>query len=263
MTDPTATQELAFEQRFVRALKSVGLRSHEEEDATEIVETVEHDGEKKAAEPRPTSSINLFQHPDAHPIALDLVLLRRYGPEWMTWEPETLELRVPMDFHTTSLSSLNLEKLMAVKTLHVREDFWEQWQIFSACIGPLNDTFAEFEVMQVPTYAEVLVAADIARQIQDNIPWSDEVEAYIRMVMEHDGIYFGLEPLEKIQITNFVQPVEITLIEQAWPALRQTGRVPAGDTIEDEQLRRLFEVNKYLEQNRQRLRDQLPLVLQA
>ncbi len=262
MSDPTATQELAFEQRFVRALKSVGLQPREE-DATEIVETVEpeHLGEKKAAEPRQASSINLFQHPDAHPIALDLVLLRRYGPEWMTWEPETLELRVPMDFHTTSLSSLNLEKLMAVKTLHVRDEFWKQWEIFSACVGPLNDTFAEFEVMQVPTYAEVLVAADIARQIQDNIPWSEEIETYIRVVMEHDGVLVGIEPLE--QIRPYAAGVNLGLVEEAWTGVRQSGRVPTGDTPEDEQLRRLFEVNKYLEQNRQRLRDQLPLVLQA
>jgi hypothetical protein len=262
VSEAIATQELAFEARFVRALRSVGLSANEE-DPTEIVETVEphQEIEKKAAEPRAATPINLFQHPDAHPIALDLALLRRYGPLWLTWEPETLELRVPVDFHTQSLSSLNLDKLMAVKTLHLGDEFWKRWEIFSACTNPLNDVFAEFEVMQVPTYAEVIVAADIARQIRTDVTWSEELETYIRTVMEHDGVLVGIEPLEKIR--PFTSGLNSGLIEEAWPAVRQTGCAPAGDTAEDEQLRRMLTVEQYLEQNRQRLREQLPLVLKS
>lgn len=261
MAEETATTELDFEHRFNRALKSVGLSSLREEDPTEIVEVGEEhvDAEKKVADVRPATPINLFQHPDSHPIALDLALLRRYGPEWMMWEAETLELRIPVDFHTQSFSSLNLEKVMAVKTLHLTDAFWKKWEVFVPCSQALNDVFPDFEVMQVPSYGELLVAADIGARIRADVTWSEEIESYIRTVMEHDGVLVGIEPIE--QLRPFVSGVNLGLVEDSWPAVRLSGRVPTGDTAENEQLRRLLEVNQYLEQNRQRLRDQLPLVL--
>lgn len=264
MAEETATTELDFEQRFTRALKGVGLSSLPEEDPTEVLDVGEphlDDVEKKTADIRPATPINLFQHPDAHPIALDLALLRRYGPEWLTWEAETLELRIPIDFRTQSLSSLNLEKLMAVKTMHLTDDFWKRWEVLVPCSQALNDVFPDFEVMQVPTYGELLVAADIGGRIRADVTWSEEVESYIRVVMAHDGIFFGIEPLAFQPTTFSGIPIELTKIEEAWPGVRISGRAPTGDTIEDEQLRRVLNAHLYLEQNRQRLRDQLPLVL--
>lgn len=260
------TEEQAFEQRFSRALKGVGLEaSPRPEDPTEIIETVEQDPDhRKVAEVvRAPTPINLFQHPDAHPIALDLALLRRYGPEWMLWEPETLELRVPVDFRTQSLSAVNLEKLMAVKTLHVTDGFWRNWEIFSACVNPLNNMFPDFRVVQAPRYAEVLVAFDTASKIRDDVRLSDEVMSYIQVVMMHDGVLVPIDPLETIAPLTADYPIDVDVITGAWPAVRQTDRAPAGDTVEDEQLRRMLDAHHYLEQNRQRLRDQLPLVLQT
>jgi hypothetical protein len=77
--------------------------------------------------------------------------------------------------------------------------------------------------------------------------------------MEHDGVLVGIEPLE--QIRPYASGINLGQVEEAWPLVRQTGRAPTGDTPEDEQLRRLLAVHQHLEQNRQQLRDQLPLVL--
>jgi hypothetical protein len=260
------TEELEFEQRFARALSSVGLAAlPKSDDPTEIVETVEPESaEHKTAAPiRAPTPINLFQHPDAHPIALDLALLRRYGPQWLIWEPETLEIRVPVDFKTQSLGALNLDKLMAVKTLHIVDGFWRNWEIFSACVQPLNGMFADFSVVQAPAYAEILVAFDTASKIRNDIQLSNEVQDYIRNVMLHDGVLRAVDPLEGIQPDVAGYPVDIHVIDGAWSAVRQTDRAPAGDSVEDEQLRRMLDAHRYLEQNRRRLRDQLPLVLQT
>lgn len=266
------TEEQDFERRFSAALKSVGLDKdvrHEspvhDEDPTEIVETVEPAREEtKVAEPvRLPTPINLFQHPDAHPLVLDLALLRRYGPEWLLWEPETLEIRVPVDFRTQSLGALNLEKLMAVKTLHVSSRFWTYWEVFSTCVQPLNGMFADFDVLQAPAYAELLVAYDTAQKIRTDVVLSDEVKDYIRVVMQHDGVVCAIEPLGDIAPDMAAYPIDTKLVEGAWSAVRQTDRAPAGDTPEEEQLRRMLEAHHYLEFSRQKLRDQLPLVLRT
>ena len=67
-----------------------------DEAVTEIEEEAEYEDDRVVMDveraPKLPTTINLFQHPDAHPFVLDLALLRKYGPEWMQWEPDTLEL---------------------------------------------------------------------------------------------------------------------------------------------------------------------------
>ena len=256
--------ESPFVQRFSQALKSVGLgNAMLEADSTEILETVDPEAlvTKAAAELRPIVSINLFQHPDAHPIALDLALLRRYGPEWLLWEAETIETRVPIDFKTNSLAALNFEKIMAVKTLHLTDSFWKRWEVFSALQQPLNNAFADFNIMQAPTYGAVVVAADIAGHLRDDVKWSEEIVEYIKVVMRHDGVLVGVEPLQDIGPDMTGYPVDTAMIKAAWSAVRQTDRPPSDDTAEAEQLRQMLAVHRYVEHRRQQLRDQLPLVL--
>jgi hypothetical protein len=116
-----------------RSLQEV-LDEYPEDAATELEEGITRDDDRsvKVVEPAPRlpTTINLFQHPDAHPFVLDLALLKKYGPEWMQWEQEVLEIRILADFHTKTLSDLNADKLMAVATLHLRDDFWKDWQVF-------------------------------------------------------------------------------------------------------------------------------------
>ena len=261
---PPVETDVQFDRRFTKALQSVGLTvGSKPEDPTEILETVEPDTVKDkvaAADLKSPTPINLFQHPDAHPLALDLALLRRYGPEWLTWEAETLEIRIPMDFKTKSLAALNFEKIMAVKTLHLTTSFWRHWDIFSSCVGPLNGQFPDFEVMQAPTYGEVVVAADIANRIRTDVTWSEEVTRYIEVVMRHDGVVVGIEPLQNIEPDVTGYPIDTAMIKAAWPAVHQTGRAPDDATVEAEQLRRMLAITQYMELQQQRLRDQLPLV---
>lgn len=257
------TFESPFVQRFSQALKSVGLDHFVlEANNTEILETVDPEATvTKVAEVKLPVGINLFQRSDAHPIALDLALLRRYGPEWLLWETETIETRVPVDFKTKSLAAINLEKIMTVKAMHLTDSFWKRWEVFSALVSPLNNTFADFNIMQVPTYGELIVAADIASRIRDDVAWSDEVTEYIKVVMRHDNVLVGVEPLQAIEPDVTGYPVDVATVKSLWAVARQLDRAPADDTVEAEQVRQLLAVQRYLQHTQQQLRDQLPLVM--
>ena len=205
---------------------------------------------------------NLFQHPYAHPVLLDLVLLKRYGPEWMEWEPEVLELRVPCDFRVQILSELNLHKIQAIKTLHFVDTFWQQWQVFVWCCMPLNGVPPDFRIMQVPTVAQSMVAVDIANRVRQDVPFNEELTQYLEQVHLHDGIFCPIEPLNFVTIEDWEEyPVDCNEIKSRWPEIRKSGRNPAGESVEDEQLRRMLLVRSYLEDNRSSLRAQLPLVI--
>ena len=234
-----------------------------QDDPTIEPETVEHDDAKHVTSSGPlTSSVtasNLFRHPEAHPIVLDLVMLRKYGPDWMLWEPETLFIKIEEDFKT-QLSDLNISKLMAVKTLHLVDSFWERWEVFNWCTAALNSLFPDFEIMQVPTVAQCAVAVDIANRIRDDMQWSSEVKAFIRSVFLHDQLAVSDTPLDFIHVKPEEFGIDVAGILKQWPLVKKAEHAPEGDSLDALQLNRMWVVQHYLELSRTKLRIQLNLV---
>jgi hypothetical protein len=251
---------MEHESAFLNALVKLGAPAP---DPTVVVETTskdEENGTTNVPDPGGVTVSNIWRHPDAHPITLDLMLIKKYGPEWLLLEPETLQEIVPQDFKTQSLSDLNLSKLQACKTLHATETFWERWEVFVWCTMPLNGEYPDFEMMQVPTIAQALVAVDCANRIQDDVKWSVEVEKYLEQLHLHEGILLPIPPLDFVKVDTSSIDVDMEDVRRRWPAIRGGARPPAGDTLEDEQLRRLLQVHEFLEASRDRLRVQLAMV---
>jgi len=228
---------------------------------TEVVEEESHDKEEGTTAAPSIGGVtrsNIWHHPDAHPIALDLALLNKYGADWLDWEPETLQHVIPQDFGTPSLSDLNIAKIQACATLHLVDTFWQRWEVFLWCTMAFNSEFPDFRAMQVPAVGQVLISCDIANRIRDEVEWTDEVKEYVAAVFHHDDIFLALPPADFAHLTV---PAVINAGELAkrWTDVRFAGKAPTGDTILDEQLRRLLSVNDYLEESRTRLQKQLAL----
>ena len=262
-----------FERRFRAAYRALDKkksevareRETEEDDGTLIgVETIEEDsGEEKLAQVRPPTAINLFQHPDAHPVVLDLALLRKYGPEWLTWEQETLEWRVPQDFRTATVSALNMGKVQAIKTLHFNDTFWQRWEVFNVCLQAFNNLYPDFEVLVPPSTAQLMVAIDVANRVREDVAWSDELKRYMAVACKFDGIFCPPAPLEFLEVVPDHDLLNCEAVRARWPSVRAADKPPTGDTITEEQLRRNLDVHRFLLASRQRLQDQLPLVIHA
>lgn len=235
------------------------------DEPTVVVETVEHEARDTQSAPKEKVSsitvVNLFRNPDAHPLVLDLALLRKYGPEWLGWELETLQQRIQKDFNTPTVSDLNLEKVQACKTLHLVDTYWLQWEVFSPCTKALNGVFADFRTLVPPTVGECMIAVDIANRIRQDVPWSEEVETYIGIVHRHDDILLTQPPLDFARIDMpFEVSVDLKKVAVSWPEVRRSGKAPGGSTMEDEQLRRMLSVREALESSRTELHNQLPVV---
>jgi hypothetical protein len=212
-------------------------------------------------EVKPTT-INLFQHPDTHPVILDLALTKKYNEEWWEWEWEVLEFQIPKDFPTSSVSDLTMHKIEAMRTLHLNSNFWTRWEVFLWLTMPLNDLYPDFVVMQVPTLAQCLVSTEIADSVYLNHEWSQELLGYLEAAYRHDGIFCPVWPLEEvpIEVSGFVDQKEIL---SRWPEVNKSRVPPTGETVTDEQLRRMLVVTDYLEESRARLAAQLPLIRHA
>lgn len=246
------------------AAAAAELPPHADDEPTELVETVEEPEVEKEATAKPTvgsvTVLNFFRHPDAHPLVLDLCLLKKYGPDFLMWEPETLELRIPQDFRTTEVSDLNLAKIQACRTLHLVDTYWERWEVFTWVTAALNGTFPDFENIQVPTVAQAAIAVSIANQVREDVEWSSEVKAFLASVFRFEGIFHALEPLEFVELDTDDLVVDAEEVARLWPAVRDARRAPAEETVTNEQLRRLLLVQTALDENRSLLRTQLPLV---
>ena len=260
------SDQLNFQERFNTAAQSLGLRKQAKAaEPVPIVETVQGDERDKtvaissAARLSSPTAKNIFQHPEAHPFVLDLLLLRHYGSEWLMWEPEIVELRVRTDLGHP-LSDANLHKIQAIKTLHFVDTFWLQWEVFVWCTMALNGVPPDFYIMQVPTVSQCMIAVDIANRIRQDVTWSDEVKAFISNVFIHDDIFYPIEPLDFVTVPWEEYPVDVPAIQKQWPAVRISGKAPTDISVTSEQLRRLLEVRGYLEDSRAQLREQLVLV---
>lgn len=256
------------DQHFLEALRVVG--AHEAPPVTSLDETTDPIEAQPAAEPKLESArvplptgvtpTNIFRHPDAHPIALDVLLLRQYGPEWMVWEAETIQHLVSLEFKGQTLSDLNLAKIQACRTLHLVDTFWERWEVFGWCTVALNSEFPDFEILQVPSAAQILVGIDIASRIRDDVAWSEEIREYIKAVFRHDDIYVALPPADFIGLDTSELPFDVAAVQARWPEVRASAHPPAGGEAIDEELRRLLGAHEYLETSRDRLRQQLRIL---
>lgn len=241
------------------------LREYPEEDATQVAEDLEPEDDRVRTDVRgpvamPTT-INLFQHPDAHPFVLDLALMRKYGPEWMVWEPEVLEAKILMDFHTRSISDLNIDKIQAVKTLHLVDTFWQEWLVFVPCVMALSGVHADFRVLSAITVPQAMIAVDIASKLRSDLVYSLEVRTFLEVVFLHDGMVCPTEPLlDIVKVDASRYDVDTKHIYEKWEEVRASGKAPESMTPENVQLQRMLEAHNILEESRRQLRDQLPLI---
>lgn len=235
------------------------------EESTDELETTQSSEESNEVPGPPILAVvskrTLFSHPDAHPVVLDLALLQAYGADWLEWEAETLQIRIPQDIGP--LSDLNLSKVMANKTLHLVDTYWENWEVFIWCTMPFCGFFPDFDVMQVPTVAQCSVSVDIAGRLRSDAQWSSEMKDYLASVHRHDGIFVTQSPLEFVEVDKSGVEIDEKEVQRRWPSVRMYRRAPTEMTQEAEQLRRMLTVYEYLSDSRARLQSQLSLVQHA
>jgi hypothetical protein len=152
------------------------------------------------AEPQAKSptSRSVFSHPEAHPIALDIVLMKNFQLDWLEWLPETLFAEIEHTFKT-SIADINRVKILAVQTLHVTDSYWNNWEIFEKTIWALNGMIPQVKVMQPPDLSILMAGVDIANGIRKE-KYEEEVSRYCAAVFLNENVHYAPEPLDFCQL---------------------------------------------------------------
>lgn len=146
----------------------------------------------------PLTLRNLFTHHDAHPIVLDLALIKAFSLEWLTWEPETIWASI-LDMFKSNVSEHNRAKIMALQTMHVSQAPWEHWQVFEKVIQALNNNVPRFDVMQAPSLEQLYAGIDIMDTLRRE-EFSQEVKSYMSAAVLHEDVFYVPAPLDFIQV---------------------------------------------------------------
>ena len=222
-------------------------------DATVVVESEESPSEEPASRGTDAAkdlSESFLTRPDAHPVGLNILFMRKYGVEFLRWEPETIRRYCLKDFG--GISHANLEKLQASKTLLLVDTYWQRWETFVWCTMAFAGSKPDLEVMQVPTLEQAILSVRYAKLHREDTEWSEEVKLYLRTLFTHDHVFY------LPQILDFV-PMDPVLHGLPLQARAQELKYSSSDPA-SEQLRRLGVLQDLLVADDKLLRDQLRVV---
>ncbi len=146
---------------------------------------------------RPVTEKNIFSNPDAHPVVLDMALLKVFNLEWFPWLGDTLFQEIEAEFKT-SIADINRVKILAIQNLHGTDIFWDHWEIFEKVINTFGNTIPLLHHMQPPDVSLLISGLDIANQIRKE-EFSEEVARYTAACFLFDNVHYAPPPCEFAQ----------------------------------------------------------------
>lgn len=203
---------------------------------------------------------NCLYHPDTHPVVLDLLLLKRYGPEFLVFEEQTLVHYVPKDFGASSLSTANLQKIEAMRCLHLVDHPWERWEVFQAVVAGLVGTTPDRDSWHPPDVGQLLFGLDVFDNVRKDVAWGQDVQQYVLAILKLEEVHVTVPPL------NFVVPppvdgVDVDAVQRAWKGTVEKGKPTLDpDTITGRQLEKLWYAYGFFLEQRKLLGEQLHIL---
>lgn len=153
--------------------------------------------------------IRFFAWHDMHPVAATMVLMEKFGHQWIYWEPETLKREILATFKATSVSDHNWNKLQAVRTIFTSISFWHEWPVFEKVIQALNNNLPDFTMMQRCTVAQLMAGIDMVFQLRRE-EYGNEIAKYVAACAVDQGVMYVPPPLEFAQ-TALSEPQYVCL----------------------------------------------------
>jgi len=225
----------------------------------------------------PVTRKNFFAHYETHPVVFDVALLHKYNADWYAWEPATLWREILADFHVPSISDHNKAKIQAVRTLHINEWFWTQWEVFNWITQAINGNIPDFQVIQKPTVAQMMNVVDTATIVRDGEQFGPEVQSYTAAAMADEGVFYAPRPLTYCQdeIRRLLEEMRLEHVQVTIQDVRNRfAEIQSINDVEwakadspvlqenavDVQVAKLKVASDYLQLRRRQLRDQLGLL---
>lgn len=139
--------------------------------------------------------IRFFSYHDAHPVALGMVLMEKFGYDWIDWEAEALRHEIVKSFRASGVSDNNWQKIQAFRALLSTTTIWDEWDAFENVVLAMNNVVPLVDVLQECSVAQLMAGVDIINQIRDDQQFGQEPIGYVAACAVDEGITWLPEPL--------------------------------------------------------------------
>lgn len=199
---PDRTEELLGVLNQIGARDEVGPDTSDEgENAASLETTGTEEPQRQQAGKSDGVSFSqkrAFSYRKTHPLFLDMILLEKYGPQWLEWEPETVWSEILDDFKARSISVHVRNKINAVKLMHVAHTPWTEWEVFAVVCQAMNDNIPDFRVLQKPSPDQIIAAVNMMARIKKR-EFSEEVGRFVAACFLDDGVFYLPPPVSFAQ----------------------------------------------------------------
>lgn len=172
----------------------------------------------KLAELSPDASIDLhgsvpntksiWRHPSANPIVLMLLLLDKYGQEYLEWHPDVLKMTLDRDGIALSNSVWN--KILAGRVILMSPSPWRQWEVFHWVCRALAGESPNFVYMEEPQIGHMAAGYAMMKIVDASRDTAWEVDKFVAAVFKNEGISFIPQPLDFAQAELEEKKIECT-----------------------------------------------------
>jgi len=140
---------------------------------------------------------SIWRHPNANPIALMLLLLDKYGQEYLAWHPDVLKLTLDRD--GVALSNSVWNKILAGRVLLASPSPWRQWEVFHWVCRALAGESPNFVYLEEPQIGHLVAGYAMMKLVDPARTTAWEIDKFIAAVFKNDGIAFIPQPLDFAQ----------------------------------------------------------------
>ena len=216
----------------------------------------------------PVTGKNLFVHHDTHPVVFDIALLRKYAADWFGWQPETLWKEIKEDFRVPSISDHAKAKIQAVRTLHIGEMYWKNWESFCWITQALNNNIPDWHILQKPSLSQLMSSVDIAEMVRKGETFALEVESFVAASMLDEGVLYAPHPVSFCQdeINRYLKDTGIayeeveTEVQRKYREAIKTSGMSLEENAVDIQVAKLKVAWDYQAMRGRQLKEQLLLL---
>ena len=128
----------------------------------------------------------LFRSKGIWPGVYQAVLNKRFGPAWLTWEPETLWAEIKRVWKAEPSGEIQ-SKILATRIAMTTDLFYTDAPAFENMILAVNDVEYDPELLQLATPEEIVYGVRMLSPLRDG-SFNREVTGYIRACCRRAGL---------------------------------------------------------------------------
>lgn len=175
---------------------------------------------------------------------------RRYGKDWFTWRPETLQ--DVFDEEHGGITPEDMDRLLAARNVVFYGHFYTDVDVFEAVVNAFNGVHADHRLSLQVSPGQILKALQIVQEIDDTLDeLHEQVINYIATSLVGYALvwvpeeWWGISEANPVLDRYYDDAAFVDEVRDRWNELKDMDSPDFEDTAVDVQVARLIAMKQY------------------